>query len=209
MSSPILILFVAVNQSYFMGLLFFLSGHWSSLAADRKNWTAFCADKLKRLGIPAVVYTLFLQPVVLVIARWKPQHTPVFSALLTYWTSLRGVRGPVWFLAVLLFFDLIYITVRTFLPPLSFLVPKSAARYRAAAFVCISTVIVSSYFIRKSHPVGVVTPPFDIQLAYASQYVLAYTAGTCLSRIQQYLLVPSHPGEPLLWHTSSQSSRSQ
>jgi membrane-bound acyltransferase YfiQ involved in biofilm formation len=30
-----------------------------------------------------------------------------------------------------------------------------------------------------------------------SQYVLAYTSGTCLSRIQQYLLVPSHPGRAL------------
>ncbi|KAJ7251822.1 hypothetical protein B0H12DRAFT_1234087 [Mycena haematopus] len=196
MSSPILITFVAVNQSYFMGLLFFLSGHWSSLAADRKHWRAFCTDKLIRLGVPAVVYTLFLGPLVLGIGRWK-EHTPIFSALLTYWTSLRGVRGPVWFTATLLFFDLIYIMVRTFLPPLGFLVPKSAAQYRVTAVVCIFTTIVSSYFIRKSHPIGVVTPPLDIQLAYASQYVLAYVSGTCLSRIQQYLLVSSHPGRAL------------
>ncbi|KAF7375952.1 Acyltransferase 3 [Mycena sanguinolenta] len=195
MSSPVLIAFVAVNQSYFMGLLFFLGGHWSSYAADRKPWNTFCVDKLKRLGIPAVVYTLFVEPLVGYIGR--EHDKPIFSALFTYWASLRGVRGPVWFIAVLLFFDLIYITVRTCLPSLSLLVPKSAAQYRAAAVVGISTVIVSSYFIRKSHPAGVVTPPLGIQLAYATQYVLAYISGTCLSRIQQYLLVSSHPGRAL------------
>jgi membrane-bound acyltransferase YfiQ involved in biofilm formation len=58
-------------------------------------------------------------------------------------------------------------------------------------------VIVGSYFIRLFHPVGRVTPPLAIQLAYALQYVLAYTAGTCLSSIQPYLLVSSHPGRAL------------
>lgn len=41
-SSRVLSVFVAVNQSYFMGLLFFLSGHFSAIAASRKSWTAFC-----------------------------------------------------------------------------------------------------------------------------------------------------------------------
>ncbi|KAJ7874725.1 hypothetical protein B0H14DRAFT_2717298 [Mycena olivaceomarginata] len=155
-SSRILSLFVTVNQSYFMGLLFFLSGHWSSLAADRKNWAAFCVDKLKRLAVPA--------PLVFIVVWWK-QQSPIFSPLLAYWTNLRGVQGP----SVLLLFDLIYITIRTFLPP--FYLPATAA-------VSISAVIICSYLIRTSHPGGVVTPPLNIQLA-------------------QYLLVPSHPGRAL------------
>jgi hypothetical protein len=101
------------------------------------------------------------------------------------------------FTAVLLVFDLVYITVRTFLPPSSFLIPNSVARYRVTAALCILTVIVCSFFIRKSHPVGTVTPPFSLQLAYATQYVLAYISGTCLSYIQAYLLV-SHPGRALV-----------
>ncbi|KAJ7668438.1 acyltransferase 3 [Mycena polygramma] len=194
-SSPILITFVAVNQSYFMGSLFFLSGHMSAVSASRKNWRAFCVDKLKRLGLPVVVYILLVHPMVLAIVWWS-QNRPIFPALTSYWGSLHGVRGPVWYLAVLLFFDLMYIAVRICLPPFSFLIPNSAARYRVTAAVCIATVIVSSFFIRQSHPVGRVTPPLGLQLAYAPQYVLAYTSGNCLSYIQTYLLV-SHPARAL------------
>ncbi|KAJ6593657.1 acyltransferase 3 [Mycena capillaripes] len=193
-SSPVLSIFVAVNQSYFMGMLFFLSGHFSAIAASRKSWTAFCIDKIKRIGIPVVVYTLFVHPLVLALVWWH--QNPFFPALFEYWHSLNGVRGPVWYLAVLLFFDLIYITVRTCLPPFSFLIPNSLTRYRVTAAVCISTVIVCSFSIRMSHPVGRVTYPLGIQPAYASQYVLAYYSGTCLSYIQTYLLV-SHPTRAL------------
>lgn len=94
-SSFILVTFVAVNQSYFMGMLFFISGHFSAIAASHKSWKAFSLDKLKRLGIPVVVYTLFLQPLVIFIVRWS-QHGPIVPALLEYWKSLNGARGPVW-----------------------------------------------------------------------------------------------------------------
>ncbi|KAJ7497077.1 acyltransferase 3 [Mycena latifolia] len=194
-SSMILSVFVAVNQSYFMGMMFFLSGHFSAMAAKNKSWKAFCLDKLKRLGIPVVVSTVLLHPVALILVLWH-QHASILPALVGYWTSLNGVRGVAWFIAVLLFFDLVYITVRTCLPPFSFLLPTSAARYRATAAVCIFLVIVSSFLIRLSHPVGRSIPPLGLQLAYASQYVLAYIAGTCLSDIQQYLLVP-HPARAL------------
>ncbi|KAF7375950.1 Acyltransferase 3 [Mycena sanguinolenta] len=195
-SSPILSLFVAVNQSYFMGMLFFLSGHLSAQSASRKSWTAFCADKLKRIGLPAVVYTLVVHPLVLILVWWS-HHAPIQPALITYYRALNGVRGPVWYLAVLLFFDLIYITIRTCLPPFSFLIPTSATRYRVTAALCILAVSVGSYLIRLSHPVGRSTPPLGIQLAYALQYVLAYTAGTCLSSIRQYFLISTHPGQAL------------
>ncbi|KAJ7188516.1 acyltransferase 3 [Mycena filopes] len=188
-SSPTLVLFVALNQAYFMGMLFFLSGHFSAISASRKNWRAFCLDKLKRLGIPVVVYTLLVHPVVIVLVRWA-EHRSILSGLTTYYLGLNGVRGPVWFIAVLLCFDLVYIAIRTTLPPISFLIPTSLTRYRVTAAVAILTVIDCSFLIRISYPVGRSLPPLGLQPAYASQYVVAYTAGTCLSYIQIYLLVP-------------------
>ncbi|KAJ7227292.1 acyltransferase 3 [Mycena pura] len=190
-SVVVLILFVLLNQSYFMGTLFFIAGHFSAWAASNRTWRKFCADKFKRLGIPAVVYTLFVQPLNIVLVQ-SAKHSPILPVLRTYYANLNGVRGPVWFIAVLLLFDLVYIVVRTCLPPLSFLVPSSATQYRATAVVGIACVIVCSFLIRISHPIGHESPPFQLQLAYASQYVFAYAAGTSLSKIQQYLLV-SHP----------------
>lgn len=100
------------------------------------------------------------------------------------------------YLATLLFFDLVYVAIRTCLPPFSFLLPNSVDRYRVTAVLCISIVIVVSFTVRLSHPVGRASPPLGLQLAYAPQYVLAYISGTCLSYIQQYLLV-SHPARSL------------
>ncbi|KAJ7502824.1 acyltransferase 3 [Mycena galericulata] len=194
-SSHILVTFVAVNQTYFMGMLFFVSGHFSAIAADHKSWKAFCFAKLKRLGIPVVIYTLLIHPLVLILVRWS-EHAPIVPALLAYWGGLNGARGPVWYIATLLFFDLVYIAFRTCLPAFSFLLPNSIGRYRATAVFCISTVIVTSFFIRMSHPIGRSSPPLGLQLGYAPQYVLAYISGTCLSYIQQYLLV-SHPTRSL------------
>lgn len=100
------------------------------------------------------------------------------------------------FIAVLLVFDLVYIFIRKVFSPSSFLIPSSLTRYRWAVARCIFIIIVTSFLIRLSYPVGRNLPPLGLQLAYASQYVLAYTAGTCLSYIQQYLLV-SHPARAL------------
>ncbi|KAJ7755746.1 acyltransferase 3 [Mycena maculata] len=190
-SSWLLVAFVAVNQSYFMGMLFFLSGHFSAIAVQRKEMKTFCLDKIRRLGIPVVVYTLFLHPIVIVLVRWS-EHAPIFPAVLGYWGSLRGARGPVWYLATLLFFDLVYAIRVKFLPPFSFLLPTSAGRYKFTAALCILIVTVTSFFVRMSYPVGRASAPLGLQLGYAPQYVLAYISGTCLSYIQQYLLV-SHP----------------
>ncbi|KAJ7287397.1 hypothetical protein C8J57DRAFT_1653718 [Mycena rebaudengoi] len=104
-SSLVLGVFVAVNQTYFMGMLFFLSGHFSAIAASKKSWVEFSVDKLRRLGIPTVVSTIFLQPLVLILVKWAGS-APILPALLEYFKTLRGVRGPVWFLATLLVFDL-------------------------------------------------------------------------------------------------------
>ncbi|KAJ6602175.1 acyltransferase 3 [Mycena sp. CBHHK59/15] len=187
--------FIAVNQTYFMGTLFFLSGHFSAIAASRKSWQAFCVDKLKRLGIPVVVFSLFMQPLIRLLAGWS-QHAHIWRALLGYWAGLRGATGPVWFLATLLCFDLVYITIHTCLPSFAFLRPTSAARYKATAAVCIGIVIASSFSIRLSYPVGRTIPPVGVQLAYTPQYVFAYIAGISLSALQQYILVP-HPGRAL------------
>jgi len=81
-------------------------------------------------------------------------------------------------------------------PPVDLPVPTSAARFRVTVVVCISAVIVSSFLIRMSYPVGRSLPPLGLQLAYFPQYLLAYSSGTVLSYIQQYLLV-SRPARSL------------
>ena len=48
-------IFIDINQAYFMGLLFLISGYFSPQSLDRKGPARFVRDRLIRLGIPLVV----------------------------------------------------------------------------------------------------------------------------------------------------------
>lgn len=71
-SSPSLIGFNAINQSFFMGSFFFLSGYFTKTALGRKMPGEFVRGRLWRLGVPTVGHSLF-GPVVceaIVERRW-------------------------------------------------------------------------------------------------------------------------------------------
>ena len=55
-------IFVAVNQSFFMSLFFFVSGYFTAPAYDRKGTAAFLRDRRIRLGVPLLVYFFVLNP---------------------------------------------------------------------------------------------------------------------------------------------------
>ena len=55
-------LFVAVNQSFFMGLFFFLSAYFIRPSYEKKGAAKFVKDRLIRLGIPFVFYSVYPRP---------------------------------------------------------------------------------------------------------------------------------------------------
>ncbi|HEY1870652.1 MAG TPA: acyltransferase family protein, partial [Chitinophagaceae bacterium] len=55
--------FVATNQSFFMGFFFFLSALFVEPSYRKKRATRFLSDRLKRLGLPLIFYSLILSPV--------------------------------------------------------------------------------------------------------------------------------------------------
>ena len=56
-------IFVSVNQAFFMGFFFFLSAYFIRPSFEKKGALRFVTDRLKRLGIPLVFYSLVLSPV--------------------------------------------------------------------------------------------------------------------------------------------------
>jgi glucan biosynthesis protein C len=58
----ILLIFLLVNQSWFMGALFFLSGYFTPGSFDRKGIKSFIIDRLLCLGIPIAVFYFLLSP---------------------------------------------------------------------------------------------------------------------------------------------------
>ncbi len=62
LSAIILTLFVAVNQAFFMGFFFMISGYFVPGSYDRKGGGKFLKDRLMRLGIPLVFYMVVIDP---------------------------------------------------------------------------------------------------------------------------------------------------
>src|ERR1700760_3125158 len=115
--STILVLFTAVDQTFFMALFFFLSGHFTQLQILKRKGakSIVLRSRLLRVLLPAVIYTLLVPPT-LYLMVWASGKggsdsavTNAWSIYLSYWTHLRGINGPVWYLGLVMVFDTIAI----------------------------------------------------------------------------------------------------
>lgn len=111
--------------------------------------------------------------------------------LIDYWREQRGIRGPVWFTATLLCFDLglvaydrlqsVLYTDSTDGPP----PPKNDQGINLLKlYGSIALCSVSDFFIRTLYPVGSVLNPLKLQPAYVSQYIAAYSLGASVSNFE-------------------------
>src|SRR3977135_3156716 len=98
---------VLATDSFFMAMFFFLSGLfvWPSLA--HKSPSVFLRDRLLRLGLPFAIAAFTLIPIAYYAIALRHQSDISFSEF--WWKTVTGVSwpsGPLWFLWVLLVFDL-------------------------------------------------------------------------------------------------------
>ena len=105
----ILVIFQLLNQAYFMGFFFPLSGYFSPGSFDRKGLARFLKDRLPRLGIPLIVFMFVLNPLASTGIWFMPSSLTGVSTPLTWqqYPTLIGA-GPLWFVTMLLIFDFRY-----------------------------------------------------------------------------------------------------
>jgi len=97
--------FEIINNAYFMGLFFFISGFFTPSSFERKGAHDFLKDKFKRYGIPVIVTYLILQPVMnFIFCRFVGGYSWYFYGIRGSWIA----GGPCWFLLALLFFNTLY-----------------------------------------------------------------------------------------------------
>ncbi|RXT03797.1 acyltransferase family protein [Ammoniphilus sp. CFH 90114] len=179
-TSILLTLFTAVNQSFFMGLFFFLSGYFTPGAFDRKGAKMFLKERFIRLGIPLLFYVFFLGPVIYYIAHYRYQFT-----LLEYYQShiltFRQIHiGPLWFVEALLIFCFIYSLLRWLSAPRSTRVLPSPAM-KTLLFFAIGMGL-TAFLVRFIFPVG--TGVLGLQFGYFPSYIVLFTAGILAYRGQ-------------------------
>ncbi len=107
-------LIVAFNETFFMPLLFFVSGVFVRQSLARKGARRYVGDRLKRLGLPFVIGVFFLIPLAYYPAQLQVGLiTGVDSSYGSFWLGMIrsgfGTAGPLWFLWLLLAFNCLVI----------------------------------------------------------------------------------------------------
>ena len=113
-------IFTAVNQAFFMGFFFMISGYFTPGSYDRKGTGPFLKDRLLRLGIPMLCYDLVIGPLVAypLIRTGAWESSGSYREYLTrYYSTFHIGTGPLWFVESLLIFAVFYMLWRRFARP--------------------------------------------------------------------------------------------
>lgn len=95
------------NDSFFMPLFFFISAYFVPTSYDRKGKHEFLKDKFNRLGIPFLVVTLVLHPLMWTTLLKVFSPPGMFPGHVAY----RPIAGPTWFIGWLLILNFAYTLV--------------------------------------------------------------------------------------------------
>lgn len=183
-----LFLFMMLNQAYFMGLLFLLSGYFTPGSFEHKGPGTFLRDRLLRLGLPTLLYAFIISPIGHLASR--TQRSLAGNAAGSPFSI-----GPMWFAVMLLIFDLAYLAWRMIVkskperlaestrPGLTF--PKAALFTLALAVV--------TYLLRIAIPYGTSLLGFP-SLEYLPQYLGFFVIGVVAFRRDWLRTVPGSFG---------------
>ncbi|MGA9100198.1 MAG: acyltransferase family protein [Methanotrichaceae archaeon] len=192
----VLVVFQLINQAYFMGLFFLISGYFTSGSFDHKGAPLFLKDRLLRLGIPTLIFMFILSPIASIGIYQMPASLTGITTPLTWqqYPNLIGI-GPMWFAVMLLVFDFGYVAWR--------MATKDRAahsatnpiipNYRTIA-VFILALALASYLLRIVMPLGKYLFSFP-SLAYLPQYISFFIIGTIAFHHKWFLTIPDSMGK--------------
>ncbi len=170
-------------QSFFMGLLFFISGYFAHGSLARHGTRAFVRERLVRLGLPALLYMLLIHPFILIVLNpWDHDFGPPLAFYLNYLVTGRflGASGPLWFAVALLIFCLALAGWRAMRPLPAADVAGSAAPSGTFLLLFALALGLGSFAVRLVQPIG--TSVLNMQLCFFVQYVTFFLAGLHAAR---------------------------
>jgi glucan biosynthesis protein C len=191
----VLLVFLLVNQSFFMGALFLLAGYFTPGSFDRKRPGSFLRDKLLRLGIPLIIFIFLLNPISSVGYYLMPASVTGITTPLTWqaYPKLIGL-GPLWFVAMLLIFSFGYAGWRSLTKKRTAYSSSESSQFsylRIGMFVLAMAAV--SYLARMVVPLGKTVFGFPT-LAYLPQYLSFFILGTIAYRCNWFRSLPGSMG---------------
>jgi hypothetical protein len=176
-----------------MGLLFLIAGHFVPDSFDRKGPAKFLRDRAVRLGIPTLIYMLFINPAInyyLLAFQWQGPRPPLGEALMNYILSgaILGGSGPMWFALALLIFSAAYAAFRLLTCSRTSPKPESELTSHLHVAGLILLIAAGAFAIRLFQPIG--TDVLNMQLCYFSSYIVLFLVGIRARRNNWLLTIP-------------------
>jgi peptidoglycan/LPS O-acetylase OafA/YrhL len=184
-TSILMTLFLVINQSFFMGFFFMISSYFTPGSYDRKGAGRYLKDRLRRLGIPVLFYTVVVSP--LLSYRMSVYHgyqgsLGEFVGL--YLTNRRGLGvAQMWFVETLLIFSLFYVVWRLLTKSATTLgerESKAPSNLAIAGFALVLGVL--TFVVRIWLPVGWEFDLLSLQFPHFLQYIAFFVIGTVAYR---------------------------
>jgi glucan biosynthesis protein C len=179
-------IFNIINQAFFMGFFFMISGYFTPGSYERKGARLFLKDRLYRLGIPLLFFLMIIAPLLRYVLAINVSHYEgsLWQFLAQYFES-RYIKnfnldtGPLWFVEALLIFAFIYALFKqwknhrdsaTHQPP-----KKVPSNILIAVFAIFLGIV--SFIVRMWFPIGWNFDPLNFQIAFFPQYVVLFILG--------------------------------
>jgi hypothetical protein len=141
---------VLATDSFFMAMFFFLSGLFVWPGLTRKGPATYLRDRLVRLGLPFVIAAFTIIPLAYYAIELRAHPDTSFASF--WWDTITAgpwPSGPVWFLWVLIAFDLVacvfFLVSRNLLDPINRL--SLLGYQQPAAFYAIMLAVTAILYI--------------------------------------------------------------
>jgi surface polysaccharide O-acyltransferase-like enzyme len=168
-------LFQSHAQGFSMSLFFFIAGYFIPASLARKGAKIFILDRLKRLGIPVLIYIFIIHPICVKMAY--PQVDIVKFTMEGFnHLDFLGRTGPLWFALALLIFSIIYALVHKYLPT----VKANLRILNTNVVLLIGFITLLAFSIRIVAPIG--TSFYNLQFCFFAAYIVFFYLGTLASK---------------------------
>lgn len=188
-------------QAYSLGLLFLVAGYFVPASFRRKGGARFLRDRAVRLGVPALIYMLMINPAILyyVTSLSAPNPTPAPTPggfYLGYILGLQflGGSGPMWFAIALLIFSAVYAAARLLRGDQEKKGEEAADGTEGAegtgddaklpdhrdVIALVLVIAAAAFAIRLVQPIG--TAVLNMQLSFFASYVALFVVGIAARR---------------------------
>lgn len=181
-------LFVGFNDTFFMSLLFLLSGVFAWTSLTRKGAGTFLRGRFVKLGIPFLVSAGILAPLAYYPTVLQMANPP--ASFWSQWLSIgKWPAGPAWFLWVLLAIDCVASLVYKRAPGVFSLLGRLAAQLGNRPLAFFGAVVSASalVYLPMAAALGptdwVSTGPFFVQISRILHYALYFFIGIALGAI--------------------------